>query len=400
MGSGPGEMEGEELLEVMAALEVVELLGRVLAGLKGEGLDPGRACDRLEGLGALAALVSSERWRGALEAALGAGDDLWGLWVLWNIICEEEVLVGRASAVIFEGWGWSALGMGDVEGGGRWLSRAMGLHERVLGDDGGLEGLLAGQAGVGIGALGRARAGVWRALLEAQGRGAVEALEARDWDRALMHWGLVVRWWGGEEEGERWRGRCVGGLLAQIKAVEDAAISRGVGGGEEAALELAVMGLGVEPEAWLLRRRCVEVGVRAAWSLSLRGDEGGLSSVGEALEESARWCGARSAMWEGDVGFRGVLVEALLLAAYGSREPEVALGHVEAALALDPEHPTAPRLLGEAQAALSARRLGAGRIAEARALAAEASLVVGQSEAFERLVVALGRAAGRGGEPR
>ena len=367
---------------VTEALEAFEWLAAVLSTLKGGSgsTEPGVGVS-VDGLGALAQRVSRSPLRERLAVGVRSGDS-GGVMQIWASLMAEEVEVARASAVIFRGWGQEALAQGDLEAGRGWLARSLDLFEQVAGDEAARRHLASTAFGGAIEEAGERLVGH---LLAEHAEAALGAIASRRWDEAAIHWRLTTS----RPDGNTHLDALVGGLLAQASALEHAGAARGIGEGDRASLRLLGLGLSLAAEAEALHVRRIEVGVKAALTLYGLGDVAAMAPVGAELAQTLSWFEGRVV---GDGGLRERLAEAHVVCAAVCEHPQAAVDHLRGAVMFNPHHPTAHTLLGEALAALAARRFGQGAIEAARELAGEAVGLLEPNEALERLQSALAKA--------
>ncbi len=381
------EVKGPSLAVV---LEGFAWLSRVLGELRGVALEPGRwSVDGLDHLGELAHWAASPKMRPELEEAMAAGSE--ALWGLWQRQMALEPVVARVSAALFRQWGWGLIERAQLPVAERWLLAGMKAFEAlVFRDDDAL--------GRAVGAEVCLEPGVGEALLEAlveeHGQAAMAALDAQRWPLAAMHWGLIkASALADKPLAQRWRTELVERWLYHAATVSYSGLSRGASAGDLKALEHIRAGLGIEPDAWPLHQRCVELASKVAEGAWVLGHEQGPQQAEAFVAPSRRWALERPLWWRADVVFEERLAQVCVLGASLERHPAAAASLLSQAVWMCPSHPTAGELLGQALAALAARLMGAGRLEEARGALEQAQRHVSSpTPAFERLVERLGAA--------
>ncbi len=358
-------------------------LARVLRCVRGAEPAGGQP-EPLVGLGWLAARLAAEgaRWDAHLADGEVATRRAWGREVERAALGGEE---RRALAALYWRWGVESA---DPEEGARWLQRAWEGMAHVLAS---ASPPTPGWSGEPWSPALRRQAA--QALLGEHRDRAHAALQRGEQARALMHWRVLCAWGqlGDAAAVGAFREALEAAWIAQARGWVTEGLERGVEQGYARATALLLEAAQVEPESARLQAEVVALGVRAAMARWALGDAEGFQRAASRLQPAARWLHQHpAALGAGPSEAHERAAQAWVCLAACAERPQEAVEALERALALHPLHPTAGRLLGQAQAAQAARLLGAGRREAAREAARAAQARgVAATPAWERLLAAL-----------
>lgn len=346
--------------DLLAALSAMEALFAALGALRGDPLQPHRRPeDRLDGCGALAAALATHPAPPALAAHPDAHLAFWDQLAAADPACE------RLLALLALGWGHAAARDQRWPQAAAWTQRALAWMRRFLARPGAAALALQDPA-LDPDAAARLTDKLLRRWLDHEADAALDALEGRCWPALWPRWATIAaqRPLPAAEDAAA---RLAAALLRHLDALAHAGAERGVERGLDDAHHLLASALAADPDAAPLHQRRLDLGLRAALAAWARRDLTRFDQLAAALAPSLRLLDPPDAAPPDDLTLREHLAQGYVCLAATHTHPADAAAALRRALQLDPHHPTAAALLGQALCALAARRLGAARLDEARA---------------------------------